>query len=417
MSFFKNKSEEIIESLISESQINQFEIRNYEATEGQRFYENTLTHGTCWKKYFPENRFSGPQDLIAIPITKEIISKISSSIRDYINFSSSDDIKVKEIYKKYNIDKIMSRCILNSLIIGNTSLWLSLNNKKEVSISEWKSWFILKKFGWDGKNIEGYIKNYVVDSDTILPANISENKKNNINEYIEYVNNISWTIWQNGKIIFDEVHGMPFIPVVWFNCIDMDEDERYGIPFYQRFRDLLIKLNQLVSTSHRQILALPTTWYTTKDFKDNAQLLQIRPDVINYVGSDKELAQTPRQLDLTWEQTFIDIYLNSIYQVSQLPPKEFLNGASKVESGVALKIVYSQFQQLLEDMTKEYHIIEEELIKKIYFIENEKELKEINIEYINAGIPVEDIVKFNLDKSLFDMGIVTLDELKSKWKL
>jgi len=66
-----------------------------------------------------------------------------------------------------------------------------------------------------------------------------------------------------------------------------------------RFRKLLINLNQLISASHRQILATPTVWTTTKDFIDANNKLSIRPDVINYVGADRELQQTVRNLDLT----------------------------------------------------------------------------------------------------------------------
>jgi len=58
-----------------------------------------------------------------MPITKTIISKIISAFRDYINvLETSDKNGVDEIYKKYNIENIVRKNILNALVNGYSSV-------------------------------------------------------------------------------------------------------------------------------------------------------------------------------------------------------------------------------------------------------------------------------------------------------
>lgn len=408
-SWFNNKSEEIIQTLIGQSQQDQWEIRNSLAEEGQVFYDNTLTNHINWKKYFPENRFTNNTDLISLPITKQILSKIISSFRVSVDIETSEQKYILELYKKYKIDNIIKKNILNSLINGYSSIWLSRNNNNNINIDTWRAWFTTKQYDKTGRYTEGYIKNYISNDGIIQSPDIKKTK--NTIEWIDYVNDTTWTQWCNDKVVYAEPHGLPFIPVVWFNAIDEDEDDRYGIPFHMRFRKLLINLNQLYSASQRMLLTTPVVWTTTKDFVDNNNLLSIRPDIINYVGSDKELKQTTRELDLTFETLFCDKYLEQIYEVSQLPPKEFLEGSAKVESGVALKIVYHQFQCMLDDMAKTYSDKEEELVKKIYYIETGKELNNIEITYNNSGIPTDEKQQWELNKAKLDAGVITFDEL------
>ena len=144
--------------------------------------------------------------------------------------------------------------------------------------------------------------------------------------------------------------------------------------------------------------------------------LDISPDYINFVGSDKDLSQTARQLDLTWESTFYDKYIAQIYDVAQMPPKEFLEGAGKVESGIALEIVYKQFNELVSDISRLFQDYEEELIKKIYFMETGQELNTIQISYSNSATPRNEAQEFERDKQLLEIGVYTLEEFTAKWK-
>jgi len=65
-------------------------------------------------------------------------------------------------------------------------------------------------------------------------------------------------------------------------------------------------------------------------------------------------------------------------------------------------------------MSKKYKVIEEELVKKIYFMEYEKELQSFSIEYKNGSIPGQNEIDFNRDKELYNLGILNIDELSEK---
>jgi len=142
--------------------------------------------------------------------------------------------------------------------------------------------------------------------------------------------------------------------------------------------------------------------------------LDISPDYINCVGSDKDLSQTSRQLNLEWENTFIDKYTAAIYDVAQLPPKDFLQGAGKVESGIALEIVWRQFDELVSDLSRLFQDYEEELIQKIYFMEYGQELNNIDIMYYNSATPRNEAQEFDRDKQLLELGVYTLEEFTQK---
>ncbi|MHA1410270.1 MAG: hypothetical protein ACTSQY_08220 [Candidatus Odinarchaeia archaeon] len=141
----------------------------------------------------------------------------------------------------------------------------------------------------------------------------------------------------------------------------------------------------------------------------------IRPDVINYIGADRELTQTKREVDLKPEETMMSLYLEHIHQVAQLPPKEFLEGAGKTESGVALQIVFKQFENLINDMSYYYKEKEIELVSKLYYFETGKELADFNLSYMNSVTPSDKKSRWDLDKAMYDTGVITLEELKGRW--
>ena len=100
--------------------------------EGDIFYKNTLTNDINWKKYFPWKRFRTNQDLIALPITKTIIERIVSALRDYTTITSDNEARVKDMYTKYNLDVVIKKIIRNTLSIGQTSQWLKYVDDKVV---------------------------------------------------------------------------------------------------------------------------------------------------------------------------------------------------------------------------------------------------------------------------------------------
>jgi len=374
--------------------------------EGEVFYNNTLTNDLNWKKYFPWKRFRTNQDIIGLPITKTIIEKIIAATRDSVTIESDNQTRIEEMYTKYNLDVLIKKIMRETLALGQITQWLKWDNDNVV-IEQWKPWYVFS-------TKDGVIKYYAVHKGTMIPA-IDGDIPKGADVFIEYVTSDTWTIWQNGTIIWDETHGLPYLPIQIWNNIDL-WGNKWGQPFSERFKNLLIKLNQLVSASHRQILALPTVWTTTKDFTDDMNPLDISPDYINFVGSDKDLSQTTRQLDLTWESSFFDKYIAQIYDVAQMPPKEFLEGAGKVESGIALEIVYKQFNELVSDISRLFQDYEEELIKKIYFMETGQELNNIQISYSNSATPRNEAQEFERDKQLLEIGVYTLEEFTAKWK-
>jgi hypothetical protein len=410
-----NKSQDIIGTMMDEAQWERETFRTAQAEEGNAFYNNTITSKMLNKRYYPPSRFSGTNPLISMPVTKEIINRIMGAFRSEV--TGVDDKQIEELYKKYNINKLTNRLVKNSLVLGSTSLWLT-NPMLGINttVTEWKPWFTYKSFASDGNTVDGYIKHYVVDNRTILPP-LNAKRGKGVDEYIEFVNDTTWTIWKNDVIIYDEAHGLPFTPVVWYDSIDMDEDERYGKPFFLRFKNILIALNQLITNANRQTLALPTMWTTSKITEDGEEII-IRPDIINYIGPDSELKQTTRNVDLSPEEGLIATYLDTIYSVSMLPPKEILSGVGKVEhSGVALKLLFKQFELLINDMTMYYIDKEVELVEKLYYFEYEKELKDFNINYLNDVTPDDKAVRFALDKQMLDAGLVSIEDLKVKWEL
>lgn len=406
---FGNQSDAIIRNLFSEACWAEEEARIKGAEIGRAFYENTVTIGALGKQFFPAKRFSGA-DLISLPIYSTVINKITNSMRNEIYYEK--DAKIDALYSKYDLDNVMNIAMKNSLMTGSTSLWLEKSDDK-LCINNWNPWYTFKLFSEDGKNVIGYMKRYVIDNQSLLSPLVKSGS--NAIEYIEIVSSDNkWVIYQDGKPFYDENYNMPMMPVVWFDSIDMDDDNRYGIPFVDRFKNILIALNQLLTSSQRMMLCLPNTWYTTKDFQDSDNEISIRPDMINYVGSDKELAQTARELDLNEEKDFIEKYINSIYESSQLPPKEILSGAGKVESGIALSIIYSSFISLISSISTYGQRKEAELIKALYFMEYGRELKDFEVKWTNNILPKDRDADLLYYTTLFDKNIITADELKDK---
>ena len=108
------------------------------------------------------------------------------------------------------------------------------------------------------------------------------------------------------------------------------------------------------------------------------------------------------------------MYTSAIYEVAQMPPKEFLQGAGKVESGVALEIVYKQFAELIEDLSRLFQDYEEDFIKKLYYIEYGTELQSIQIEYHNSATPKDTKADFERDIKLLELGVYTLEEFTER---
>jgi hypothetical protein len=112
-------------------------------------------------------------------------------------------------------------------------------------------------FSDDGRNVIGYVKRYIIDNDNLINPLVNISKF--AIEYIEVVTDTNWKIYKNGELIYNEDHGLNFEPVVWFDNIDKDEDERYGLPFVDRFKNLLVSINQLTTNSQRMMLTLVNT--------------------------------------------------------------------------------------------------------------------------------------------------------------
>jgi len=59
-----------------------------------------------------------------MPLTKTIIERIVSALRDDITITSDRETRVKDMYTKYQLDTVIKKIIRNTLSLGQTSQWL-----------------------------------------------------------------------------------------------------------------------------------------------------------------------------------------------------------------------------------------------------------------------------------------------------
>ncbi|MHA1410269.1 MAG: hypothetical protein ACTSQY_08215 [Candidatus Odinarchaeia archaeon] len=117
--WFNNESDKIIQQWLDTAQYEREVFRTSQAEEGQAFYDNSITNKLLSGRYYPKSRFSGA-DLIALPITKEVINRIMGAFRTDI--SGATDATIEQLYKKYHIEKMFNNAVRNSLVLGSTSL-------------------------------------------------------------------------------------------------------------------------------------------------------------------------------------------------------------------------------------------------------------------------------------------------------
>lgn len=133
-------------------------------------------------------------------------------------------------------------------------------------------------------------------------------------------------------------------PVVFFRGPDPDETQYRGEAWSERFRDLALKHSRLVSDIGHACQILSTIWIFTGDKKMASEITIRKNEIVclpNVEGGAK-FEQSVSQLNLTEEWKLCDYYAHIIDMVGMFPSQSFesLTGSGKVESGVALKILF-----------------------------------------------------------------------------
>jgi len=80
-----------------------------------------------------------------------------------------------------------------------------------------------------------------------------------------------------------------------------------------------------------------------------------------------------------------------------------------------LQIAYRQLDELISELSNIYQDVEEELIKKLYFMEYDEVLTDINIIYSSTVTPSDTTKEFELDSQKLAAQAISQDQFNARW--
>ena len=245
---------EVIEALDSGS-VEADEYRISDAWDGWLIYKNLIDTPTYRKKFFP---YSKPQDpIIAEPIASSIINRLASALRKGTTYSATINgtdatDELNALIEQLEWHDVTLDSLVKTLATGGQLFWLSIDELAKVRVDTIQPYYAGKVFS-PTQRLLGFYQSFAMDSRTMLEP-IDTYTHNEAQNIVRYVDEVSYMKWQNNTLIVNQPHNLPFIPAVWTDSIDFDEDGAYGMPYINRFKSMLLHLNSTLSKKQKALI-------------------------------------------------------------------------------------------------------------------------------------------------------------------
>lgn len=392
-----------------------------EAWDGYLLYRNLIDSPAYRKKFFPYSKQYDP--IIAEPIPSAIIDRLVATTRGGVTYrcETHQDV-LDEILEYTKFNTLSDTALTRVLATGGQLFWLTIAEPGRVVVDLVQPYYAGKVLD-ENFDTTAYYQSYNADNTTSI-APVDKLHRSAAFEVVKYVDDTTYSKWKNGKLIYSDLHHLPFIPAVWADNIDMDEDGIYGIPYINRFKNLVLQLNATLSQKQKALVYLQNVWVAKTDYVPGADddPLTISPDVINYVSAGGSLEQIIRNLNLTEESNQIDYLKRAIYRAAQVPQDDDLSTKGKIESGVALKILYSQLEEVVSRIRRRYKVYEEDILQKMIRthmlslgLSDPGDGLKVSVDYKTAITPEDVQAGLSMDLTLLQNGLVTKEALVRKY--
>jgi hypothetical protein len=384
------------------------------AVEGRVFYNNELTDPQWVERFFPKSPGSVTyqyEPKIAFPITRDILNNFASLLyRDAIVEIDKPYLQEDlDIFLETNQWHSLGRDIVVKTLYGGTLLAIIRPFGNSARIDTWGGeWTFIFDENTDYEMI-GYC--YKVKDGRREPLlREPENDRQAAKEGVTFVP-ITETLWG------DFPHDFGFRPAVMFRAVDKQDDSPYPLPYHMRYREQNLEFNKLWSQLITALRILPNVWWTNKDREDPNNPLRISPFLINYLGQDGRLEQVARQVNLEPEFTALASLKNHIAVSAQVPDfMTGLEGVGKVESGVALSIVFSPLIQIVNRIKRDFRPSFIELLTKgfqaDYILRTGRPAPEfaLDVRFTDNVIPVDKDNEIDRIERADRMGVLLPEE-------
>lgn len=395
-----------------------------EAWEGWLIYKNLIDTPPYRATFFPYAESQDP--IIAEPITSSIVNRLVSALRKQASYKASingQDVspELAKLQEQLRWHQLSMDALAKTLATGGQLFWLTQDQENKVQVNLIQPYYAGKVFDPNFKSI-GFYQCYTTDTRTMLTP-IDNYTGADTHTVVRYVNSTSYMKWVNGKLLMDQPHNLPFTPAVWADCIDLDENGLYGVPYSNRFKSLLMQLNATLSQKQKALLFLQNIWVAKVGLTPSAgdEELTLKPNVINYLEQDGSLEQVVRNLDLTEESNQVEYLKKAIYKSAQVPMDDSASTGS-LESGVALKILYSQLEEVVSRLRDSWIRTEQEVLGKALryqrLLDGKSDPKEallIEVVYKEDLVPQDEQHQLDIDLRLLENNLVTRESLIRKY--
>lgn len=382
-----------------------------DASEGQLFYDNKLNHPQFEKKYFPQtkgetNTAYTQRPKIAVPISSSIVDRIINILNFNTIFSTENkehQTIIDDLSAELNMSEVLRDIMVKTLVTGN-NVTVITDGMEYPNIKHWDGQYAEivdnKLFGYQ----------YVVKDDIIFPVltEPSEKEKENIT-----------TVLIDDKVFGDTQHILGFSPAVLFRNIDKYESGKYGKSYIERFNNLIVEYNQVISQASKSIKILQNVWKTNRSIDNPEKPIRINPDTINFLGADGTLEQVIRELDLSEEWTYLDRLEHQISRASQVPAElSGLKDVGKLPSGIALQLLLQPLTELTMRLRNSFQpkFIElmEKLVSMQYIIDGKTPPADlaITIQMNENVLPEDRTAKINEIITLKREGLISEEQSK-----
>lgn len=376
------------------------------ALEGRVFYYNELTEKQHVQKFFPvapgEDKTYDVDPKISFPITSDILNNFASLLyRESVIKIDPPSLQPRlDEFLALNNWTSLGRELLVRTLFGGTLLAVIRPMQLRARIELWGGeWTFV---GAD--ELHGYT--YKVCDGKRVPLTSKPDKEDDVR-----LVPITDTIWGEFE------HGFGFNPSVMFFAPDVQDDSPYPMPFHMRYRQQNIEYNLLWSQMILNSRVLQNVWVTNKDRKDPNNPVMLRPRFINYLGENGTLAQVRREMNIDAELTLIEKLKQHIAESAQVPSfMTGLDGVGKVESGVAMSIVFAPLVHITNRLKSEFRPKFIELITKglvADYMLNEGHFPPdfaIDLQFTDNVIPIDRGKELETIQRADAMGVFTPEE-------
>jgi hypothetical protein len=349
----------------------------------------------------------------------------------------------------------------HALALGEISLWpeFRMYNREDGQAykvaggqgfpcwTSWFPWFVEPVVHYEySSEIIGAIKTYWTDGQMMTPfitkaVGMSGHNKSVVEVWLapqfnsrdgSAVTSGYFKKFMDEKLIFDfdgadkwsESNPYGCCPVVFFRAPDPDESGYRGKSYVDRFWNLALEHSRTISTIGHYIDLLPNVWVFGGE-KADAEKIKIRPNEVVAVPPAGTFGQAARNMNAVEEWNLAGNLAKFIGLAAQFPVEVLtqLDGAGKVESGVALKILFHPIVEGMQAIRASFGKTERERMRvSVMMFNAENPTKRIKlenirpeIEYNEDLIPADDAQQIINDILLFDKGALSLKNIVMKY--